>query len=320
MARNGNEDRLSDLVNVCYSHFIFEETQSEIAEKMNVSRAKVCKMIAQAKSMGLYTITINDPLKKVEELSRRLRDKYELRGVKVVPLPKFGVKNVLARLGQAAAELLMDSLRDNDVFGIAGGSTLYEMVNYVESMRLANFFLVPLLGGYAETEAATHGTEIVYRMADKLGASVINMPVPGLAQNAEEAGIFMSNPIISRGMAWMSKCSIAMFGIGTAMQNGSFYKAGVLTDALVEELRSENAAGCVCFNFYDAEGNPCEKFNSRIIGICLDDIKRIPISIGVAGGMPEKVTAIRGALLGKYINVLVTDQVVAEALLELDSR
>lgn len=318
MAKNGTEDRLGDLINVCYSHFIYEETQSEIAEKMGVSRAKVCKMIAQAKSMGLFTITINDPLKKIEELGRKLKDKYSLRGVKLVPVPKFGVNNVLQRLGYATSELLASSLKDNDVLGIAGGSTLYEMVNYVEPMNISNLIIVPLLGGYAETEAATHGTEIVYRISDKLGANIINMPVPGLAQNAEEARLFMSNPIISRSMAWMSKCSIALFGIGTANPSGSFYRAGVLTDALVEELRGEKAAGCVCFNFYDSEGNPCEEFNSRIIGITLDDIKRIPISIGVAGGSPEKVAAVRGALVGKYINFLVTDQITAESLLALD--
>lgn len=318
MPKSGTEDRLSDLINVCYSHFIYEETQGEIAEKMGVSRAKVCKMISQAKTMGLYTITINDPLKQVEELGRKLKEKYDLRGVKLVPIPKFGVNNVLQRLGQATSELLTSSLRDNDVLGIAGGSTLYEMVNFVEPMNISNLVIVPLLGGYAETEVATHGTEIVYRVSDKLGATIINMPVPGLAQNAEEARLFMSNPIISRSMAWMQKCSIALFGIGTPNQSGSFYKAGVLTDALVKELNKESAAGCVCFNFYDSEGNPCKKFNSRIIGISLDDIKRVPISIGVAGGVPEKVGAIKGALVGKYINVLVTDQITAESLLALD--
>lgn len=318
MSKNGTDDRLSDLIHVCYSHFIFEETQSEIAEKMGVSRAKVSKMIAQAKAMGLFTITINDPLKRVEELCRQLKDKYDLFGAKLVPMPKFGVNNVLQRLGYAAAEFLVSTIKDNDVLGIAGGSTLYEMVNFVEPMNVSNLTIVPLLGGYAETEAATHGTEIVYRLANKLRASIINMPVPGLAQSPDEARLFMSNPIISRGMAWMSKCTFALFGIGTPMPSGSFYKAGVLTDALLEELGEENAAGCVGFNFYDVDGKPCERFNSRIIGITLDDIKRIPISIGVAGGMPGKVTAIHGAMVGKYINFLVTDQITAESLLALD--
>ncbi|MCC8165367.1 MAG: sugar-binding transcriptional regulator [Planctomycetes bacterium] len=318
MAKTESEDRLSDLINVCYSHFIYEETQSEIAEKMGVSRAKVCKMIAQAKAMGLYTITINDPLQRVEALGRELKDKYDLKGVKLVPIPKFGVNNVLQRLGHATAELLASSLKDNDVLGIAGGSTLYEMVNFIEPMSFQNLYIVPLLGGYAETEAATHGTEIVYRIADKLRADIVNMPVPGLAQNAEEARLFMSNPIISRSMAWMSRCSIALFGIDTPTPSGSFYQAGVLTDALVDQLKGENAAGCVCFNFYDPKGRPCESFNSRIIGITLDDITKIPISIGVAGGAPEKVHAIRGALIGKYINFLVTDQITAESLLALE--
>ncbi len=316
MAKNDSSDKLTDLINVCYSHFIYEETQSEIAEKMGVSRAKVCKMIAQAKSMGLYTITINDPVKKAETLSRQLQEKYNLRGIRIVPIPKFGIKNLLQRIGITAAELLSTLVRDNDIIGIAGGTTLYEMIHNLDTINVANSFIVPLLGGYPETETATGGAEIAYRMAEKLGSSIITMPVPGLAQSAKEAQVFLSNPIVQRSMNWMQKCSIALFGIGTPSALSSYYNAGVLTDELVGELRGENAVGCVCFNFYDAAGNSCEKFNSRIIGASLDDIKHIPITIGVAGGAPEKVPAIRGALLGNYLDFLVTDQITAAALVE----
>jgi DNA-binding transcriptional regulator LsrR (DeoR family) len=45
---------------------------------------------------------------------------------------------------------------------------------------------------------------------------------------------------------------------------------------------------------------------------------RVRRSVGVAGGQ-RKVAAIRGALRGSYINVLITDLLAAEALVALES-
>lgn len=315
MSKDENEEELSDLINVCYSHFIYDETQSEIAAKMGVSRAKVCKMIAKAKARGLFTISINDPLRYVETLAGRLAEKYRLNEVKVVPVPKFGVQSVLERLGQAAAEKFTQLLHDGDIIGVSGGTTLYEMLLKLENMNIGNSTIVPLLGGYAETEVSTRGTEIAYRIAEKFNAKIINMPVPGLARNSEEAAIFCANPIVKRSMDWMRKCTVAIFGIGGVDHDSSLYKGGFLNDKLVEELAEENAAGCICFSCFDIDGNPCERFNSKIIGMSLRDISHIPLTIGVAGGR-SKINAILGAIRGGYLNILVTDQLTAECLLE----
>jgi DNA-binding transcriptional regulator LsrR (DeoR family) len=50
----------------------------------------------------------------------------------------------------------------------------------------------------------------------------------------------------------------------------------------------------------------------------LDQLKRTPRVVGVSGG-PEKVEALRGALAGGLINVLITDSATAVRLLEAPS-
>ena len=54
--------------------------------------------------------------------------------------------------------------------------------------------------------------------------------------------------------------------------------------------------------------------DSRIVGIPTDVLKGVPRRIGVAGGV-RKHSAIRAALLGGWVNVLVTDTGTARALL-----
>jgi len=52
-----------------------------------------------------------------------------------------------------------------------------------------------------------------------------------------------------------------------------------------------------------------------VIGANLDEIKKIPRVIGLAGG-PQKFKAVLGALKGKYIKVLITDENLAKKLKE----
>ncbi|MGN6126458.1 MAG: sugar-binding domain-containing protein, partial [Humibacter sp.] len=53
--------------------------------------------------------------------------------------------------------------------------------------------------------------------------------------------------------------------------------------------------------------------DDRIIAIPVDDLRRVPRRVGIAGGM-RKHEAIHGALAGHWVNTLVTDLQTAEAL------
>lgn len=320
MLREGCEigpgEDLNELLDVCYSHYIYNETQSQIAHQMGVSRAKICKMLAKAKARGLFSIRINDPIRTANDLADALSERYNLRTAKVIPVPRYGARDVIGQLGQAAADLLRTLLRGHDILAISGGVALYETVKRFEPMPLENSRVVPLLSGFAETESSTRGTEIAFAMAGKIGAEIINMPIPGLATTPEEALMFRANPIVKGSMAWIRKSNIGLFGVGTADHESSLYKGGFLDDSLLEELGREKAVGCIGFSYFDAEGNPCADFNSRNIGWTLEDVKQIPLVIGVSGGTLEKAVAVRGALLGGYLDILVTDQITAETLLK----
>ncbi len=57
--------------------------------------------------------------------------------------------------------------------------------------------------------------------------------------------------------------------------------------------------------------------NRRIVGISLEALSKIDTVIGVAGGS-RKGAAILGALRGRYINVLITDDQAAQKVLALN--
>ena len=72
--------------------------------------------------------------------------------------------------------------------------------------------------------------------------------------------------------------------------------------------------GDLCGRFFDVQGEQCI-LESGVTGVSLARLRVLDYVVGIAGG-EEKVAAILGALRGGYLNVLITDTVTAQAVLE----
>ena len=80
-------------------------------------------------------------------------------------------------------------------------------------------------------------------------------------------------------------------------------------------LLSLGAVGDVCHRFFDADGNLVRgQLDDRVVGISPADYRGIPRRVGLAGGA-RKHAAIRAALRGGWVNVLLTDVETARTLL-----
>ena len=78
----------------------------------------------------------------------------------------------------------------------------------------------------------------------------------------------------------------------------------------------QGAVGDILSHFIDAHGQPVDaEIDDRLISTPLDALKEMKNVIGVAGGA-DKVDAIRAVLNGQYLDVLITDEITAAALLE----
>lgn len=111
--------------------------------------------------------------------------------------------------------------------------------------------------------------------------------------------------------------TLALVGIGAVEPSKMLASSGnVFSSDELKLLSSRGAVGDICLRFFDAAGQPViTPLNERVISMELEQLRRVPRVIGVAGGR-RKAAAIRGALAGKRINVLITDRAMAQRLLE----
>jgi DNA-binding transcriptional regulator LsrR (DeoR family) len=86
------------------------------------------------------------------------------------------------------------------------------------------------------------------------------------------------------------------------------------TDQQVAQAAKRGAVGELNLRFVAEDGTPVPTdFDDLVVGVTLSQLRKADRRLGVAGGR-SKFRAIRAALLGGWLNVLVTDSTTAQWL------
>ena len=180
--------------------------------------------------------------------------------------------------------------------------------------------MVTLTGGvegYLQTILSSKG-EVAAESSEVTSATVI--PSPIMASTAQLAGALRAEPTIQQVLKQACGVEHALVGVGTPTADATIVHMGYLNADDARGLRERGVVGDILGQFFDADGNVVElPIHDRRIGIDLSDLAHIPKVVGVAGGL-HKAEAILGALHGGFLDVLVTNELVAIRLLELERR
>src|SRR5512134_2468106 len=116
-------------------YYLEEMTQTEIAQRLGFSTAKVNRLLLQAREQGYVNITIRTPFQQLFELEDRLKAVFGLQDAAVIPAVAESSSSPLNGLGAVAADFLLAHLRDGDVLGIGGGSAVSAIVQAIAPAR-----------------------------------------------------------------------------------------------------------------------------------------------------------------------------------------
>lgn len=293
-------------------------TEQVIADKLNLSRSKVSRLLKQARAQGIVRISVFSPPNVYADLEDQLERKFGLREAVVVEVTEPESREIVAReIGGAAAFYFQQTLSEGSTVGVCWGNTLRAMVASLQPQKTANTQIVQIIGGLGPPTAESHAVDLCRRMASVLYCGLTLLPAPGITENRQTKEAILADSHVQAALQLIPQLNVAYVGIGVPTPDSLYMRDGtIVRPEEVAELRSQGAVGDIALRFFDAGGRPVRSdLDERVIGIGLDQLKQIPRVVGVAGG-PGKEDAIRGAVLGGYINVLVTDQVTAASLLQ----
>ncbi len=293
-----------------------DQTQDQIAKTLGVSRSQVSRLLTQARQEGIVHITIVDPLSSQAQLKEALTKTFGLADAMVVAGAMPSEEMRRKRIGQAAARYLEATLSEGDRLGIGSGRTLYALATSLSGHRRLQVQVLPLLGGLGRVPACFQANELARTVAETLEGSWRVLYVPAVLENPAALCAMLAHDHVQAIVDSWSELTVAVVGIGHVLSPSGAQTlfADFLDGDTQRRLLEQGAAGGICVRYFDTLGKACPELSDRVVGIALTQFRHIPRVIGVAGG-PEKVGAILAALRGSYVNVLVTDEDTARAVL-----
>jgi DNA-binding transcriptional regulator LsrR (DeoR family) len=292
--------------------------QPQIAAELNLSQARVSRMLKQAVDVGIVHTVVTMPSGVHSDLEDELQGRYGLRDAVVVDTLGVG-DDVLPALGSGAAAYLDMTLTGGHVVGISSWSeTLISAVDRMprKSVPVVDK-VVQIVGGLGDAAVQMQATRLTARFAELTGGMPVYLPAPGLVGTPAVRRAMMNDVSVRDVLGTWGQLTDALVGIGSLEPSPLLQRSGnAVAQADQDELRRLGAVGDVCFRFFDEEGRLVRStFDQRVIGVTAKELLAVPRRIGVAGG-ERKYSAIRAAMLGGWVNILITDLAMAHRLLD----
>ncbi len=289
-------------------YYYFENmTQQQIADVLGVSRLRVIKLLEKARDTGIIQFKLRQDGVERIQLEKKLMERYGLKDAFVVPAMP-GRTEVNENIAKAAAMYVRDRLTENSFINIGYGDTPSRVLNNLATMAQEPISCVSLTGG------------VNYYLPDTrsnvFNAKLYLMPAPLLASSKEMAEAMRQEASVMEISRMVRLASVSVIGIGPMHESATIIKSGILSKNDFLYLSMKGAVGDVLSHFIDKDGELIESpVEDRLISTSLNTLRELKNVIGVAAG-DTKVEAIRAALMGKYIDVLITDEPTALSLTE----
>jgi len=290
-------------------------TQAEISKRLNLSKPKVSRLLAEARQNKIVEIIIHIPYQNDLRLEKSLIEQYGLKDARVLVASGLTATELQSGVGILAAEVLNKYLRDQMILAISRGRNVYSTVKALTPRPELRLKIVQVQGALGDR--LDDGSDLAHFLSHLYTADIRLLHAPLILETPEAAKTLLSEPSIKSTLALAKKADIALLGIGSVEPEVfSLYHHNILSLEEIQDLKNQGVVGDVAGCFIDQSGHEARvEFNRRLVRINLDDLRKIPLRIGVGCGLARE-KAIRAVIGSNLVNILVTDSAIATRLLE----
>ena len=317
MARKPESEatRLDDAARAGWLYYIAGNTQDEIASKLGVSRQTAQRLVSLAVSARLIKVRLDHPIAHCLDLSQRLKDKFGLDLCEVVPADPASASTMLGVAEATAAELerRLES-RHPIIVALGSGRTLRAAADQLPPMDCPQHKIVSLVGNIA-TDGSASFYDVITRVADAVRAPHYPMPLPVIASSVSEKKLLLAQKPVKHVIDLAHQADVTFVGVGHLGDSAPLLQDGFVSRDEMRALMKAGAIGEITGWAFDRSGQMVEGLtNDRVASVALDrPAKRL--IIGAVMG-PANVDALSGALTGRLVNGLITNEAMAERLLK----
>ena len=302
-------------VRVSRLYYESDLTPEQIGEKLGISRMKVNRLLRLARQAGIVQVKIVGTQDSFGDLAHQLLTMFDLKDARIAaaPITEDGLRSAIAA---EASAWLVERLESNLVVGLGLGRTVSLLPDTFTSDGRIDCVFATLEGVGTSPNAGFAAYNVTSRLADAVGGTADIISAPTFVSDPSVVDLLLSEPSVASSLDVARGAGIAIQSVGTLSSDATLYRHGTLTDDDLVSLREAGAVGDALGHFFDENGEHVPWWtDSTHVGLTFDELKKLPTSALIACGA-AKVPAIRAALRGNIFNVLITDDVSAETLLE----
>lgn len=306
---------------VLHLYYVEDLTRAEVARRLGLSQAEVKQLVGMARAEGMVQIAIRIPFADLVTLEARLKHAFEATDFVVIPAVADDPDTFVHTLGRAGAQYLLNHLRDGDTIAIAGGSSLYSVIQALAPPKKYDVTVVPMAGA-VQGRVIADVNFLADQLAERLGGKAHQLYAPAFADTRAQREAVISMGRIQEVLDIARRATIALTGVGTLdAARSSMVQFTALSPEDMERIANVlGGVGEILSQAYDLDGHLCaQEYGERVVGLTLEELQGIPLVIGVAA-TASKVLPLCGALRGGYLDALITDEVAARGILEIVGR
>ena len=239
-----SDDSADLLTEISVAYYQDGATQEEISKKFSVSRAKVGRMLKQARDEGIVEITVKYHPVFSAKIEQRL-------------IERFGVKRALVALDQPSEEqqrlqvaglvskYMASSIQNGSVVTVGQGRNVSAVAHHIGVIPQRDVKFVCGIGGIHPRGGMFNADHICRQFAKSYGGTSETLYAPAYAENPEQKHAFMQNATVKQTLDLARKADVALVGIGDMSENSYMVDLGWFTAD--EVVQSRMLQGCLLY-------------------------------------------------------------------------
>ncbi len=306
------------LVEIAQAYYERNLTQQEIAVLFGISRSQISRYLQEARDRDIVQTRVVKPGARVVPLEAELSHRFPwLRDVIVASVFSDDIARRRRAVAREVAKLLERVVRPNTTLCFGAGRTLADTVGMLRPRRMSGVTVVQALGNAGHEGLLIDYNSVASTAAASFGGRAVQINAPAiLGRGMRAADLEAINPQIRDAIAIARSADVFVVGLGSMSSDEIYVQTGLVSLDELAAAKRHGAVGDICGNFYDITGRPRPgPFVERVVGIRLEDLGRAQTAIACASG-DDKVASIVGALNGRYVNVLATDESTAASVIQ----
>ncbi len=196
------------------------------------------------------------------------------------------------------------------------GRTLRASVDQLPMMDCPQHRIVSLLGNMMSDGSAS-AYNVIIRLADRINARHYPMPLPVFARSREELQLLHNQEAVHNILDLIRQADVTFVGIGNMGPTAPLTVDGFVSHDEMRALEKAGAIGEITSWVYDRKGALVEGLTNDLVASAPPAAGRRENRSTELRAGDGKVPAMLGALNGKFVNCLITNETTAEQLLKL---